>query len=120
MKSTTTCAQAVAPEDIRIGDYLAILHYVSEETPMLLGAESTFVEPKVARMTLMSWDTDPKRVIALCLPFVLVEEPDASRTTLDARRFRLARVSRRFGKSAFEKCDKNKEPCGKKKKHKRI
>lgn len=106
MKSTTTCAQAVAPEDIRVGDYLIVLHTTYELLPMLLGCESSFAPPKPTRMTLMSWDTEPKRVVRICLPIILVLEPDGEKDTIDVRRHNLARVDLAFGRTAFKKKEK--------------
>lgn len=46
-------------------------------------------------------ETVPFRVVEVCVPFVLVAEPDGAHRTLDLRRHRLARVSDRFGQRAF-------------------
>lgn len=102
MKTKTRFAKVVAPEDIHSGDYLVVLNTTYELTPMLIGCESFSPSPKAAPVTLMSWDTQPKKVIGVCLPIVLVLEPDGDKASLDTRRHRLARVAPHFGRAAFK------------------
>lgn len=121
MKTKTHCAKVVAPEDIQPGDYLVVLHTTYELTPMLIGCESFSAPPRAAPVTLMSWDTEPKKVLGVCLPIVLIVEPDGDKATLDTRRHQLARVAPHFGRAAFRKKgeDDKVEKSSRKKRRKR-
>ena len=60
-------------------------------------------------MTTLTWTERPGRaepplkVLEICLPYVLAEDPLGRPRMLDVRATRLARVSDRFGQAAFER-----------------
>jgi len=119
-ETENTLARAIAPEDIRVGDYLAILNVVHEEVPVMVPSEGwsaapTSIEP-VRMLLLPCSESVPLKVQAVCLPFVLVKSPPrpvfgpsggttnapALLRTLDTRRYRLARLSADYGKRVYK------------------
>jgi hypothetical protein len=104
MERETYIARLLAPEDIRPGQFVAVLHVVDEYLPLgcLFGETWTPIEP-----LRVLWLPEPRglpmKVLDVCLPFVLVKRPKGDCRTLDVRRQRLARVSTRFGRAAFER-----------------
>lgn len=93
-------ARVIAPEDIRKGDYVSILHVVVEH---LLDdcSGGTWKGMEQVRMLWMPWtEAAPMKVVDVCLPFVLVKKPDRKHRVIDTRRFRLARIPPEFGKLA--------------------
>ncbi len=99
----TTISQPLAPEDIRPGDYVSLLHVVSEFVPFFCIEDLDFRRVEPVRVTRMPWTIEPMEVVEVCLPFVLVRRPDGKHETLDVRRHGIARLSQRFGKRAFKR-----------------
>jgi hypothetical protein len=99
-----TLARALAPEDVRPGDYVAVLDEVVEfpswywcDEPVLTGRE------EVVRVRYTPRDDAlPMKVRAVCLPFVLVREPCGRERTLDVRRCRLARLHSDFAEASWK------------------
>lgn len=106
-----SAAKVLAPEDVRIGTYVAVLDVVQE---MIVG---TAVEswssnpPEVVRVRTMPCDCEfcghvtPMRVIAVCLPYVFVRKPGPGKgecRTIDIRRYRLAELAQDYGRAAFK------------------
>ena len=90
----TALARPVAPEDVRLGDYVICLE---ERSDYFRCKEFGGVE----RLTIYSPDTWPTRgrVTAVALPFVLVEQGGGDPALLDARLHRLARLPTSFGEA---------------------
>ncbi|MBN2448569.1 MAG: hypothetical protein JXO22_17715, partial [Phycisphaerae bacterium] len=66
-------ARALAPEDIRPGDYVTLLHYVTEVLPLAALVDTTWQTPKPIAVQWLPWGGGmPVRVLGVCLPFVLV------------------------------------------------
>jgi len=102
--STRMLARALAPEDIRPGYYVAVLYVIGEYVPWLALDEAGWRRAEPVRVQLLPRFGDhPMKVIDVCLPYVLVKEADGDYRTLDVRRHRLARVTRRFARTAFER-----------------
>lgn len=97
-------ARPRAPEDVRRGDYVSVLHVVGEHLccEQLAQAQYRSVEP-VRIAWLPFGDPTPMKVLEVCLPFVLVREADGAPRTLDTRRYRLARVTEEFARKAFKR-----------------
>ena len=98
--SSLTVAESLAPEDLRIGDYVATLHVIWEY-PSCLAPVDTMGEPKEAliRLRLLPKCTGiPLKVKAACLPFVLVKRPFGDCRTLDVRKLRLAKLDHTYAK----------------------
>jgi len=122
MHKDSTIVKPLAPEDIRPGDYLAVMHEVDEYLPIgaLLDC-SAFNQPRSLQPVQVQWlpcgECVPLKVKAVCLPFVLVKAPRPQPLgflalgrggsgpilrTLDVRRCRLARLSHAYGKRVFK------------------
>jgi hypothetical protein len=100
-------AKALAPEDIRPGDYVAPLFEVVEwpswyRDDCVLGESR---EP-LRNAMLPTCEPAPLKVVAVCLPLVLARRPTKEEVTLDVRRYRLARLDRRFARRAWKSARK--------------
>jgi hypothetical protein len=99
-----TLARALPPEDIRRGDYVALLYEVFEY-PSWFWCDDSALLPReeVVRIRYTPRDeAAPLKVRAVCLPFVLVREPSGRERTLDVRRVRLARLDREYAAAAWK------------------
>lgn len=110
MKTTTpkidrnaTLAKPLAPEDVRPGDYVAVLDE-EYECP----ASCWYLDPPehgetVIRLRLRHREPSaPLRVMDACLPFVYVKPPKGEGQTLDLRAVRLARLDRDYAERVCE------------------
>jgi hypothetical protein len=102
MKTVTDVARPIAPEDIRIGDYIAIMSTVVEWPPFFF--DQPFGRVDVVRTHhLPCSGGEPLKVQAICIPFLLVRNHKDEHTTIDLRRHRIAKLSEAFGKKASKK-----------------
>ena len=94
-------SRLIGPEDIRVGEYVTVSHVVYEWVSR--DEHQTLHRPiEPTRVTMMADDAGrPLRVVGVCQPFVLVEDPRGKHTTVDLRQHRLAKLSRDFGTHAF-------------------
>ncbi|MEQ8846850.1 hypothetical protein [Botrimarina sp.] len=92
-------AKPLAPEDVRAGDYVAVL---DEELQWC--AANWYCDPpphgeRVIHVRLRPREAAPPlRVLDACLPFVFVEPPDGAGYTLDLRAVRLARLDKGYAR----------------------
>jgi hypothetical protein len=97
MNEEMLVSKTVAPEDLRVGLDVTILHYL-RENPGVYGMFGVPCEDP----TPVRWTERPRRpvpplrVVGFCLPFVLVEDPLGSPLTLDVRAVRLVRLGESF------------------------
>lgn len=103
MDKQTKPSRVIGPEDVRRGDYVTVTHtmyeYFQDLCPSLPDDDV-----KIVRVTVMSDEAgQAKKVIAVCLPFVLVEDIAGKRESLDLRRQRIAILSKGYGRKAFKK-----------------
>jgi hypothetical protein len=99
-----TLAKSLAPEEIRVGDYVTPLHMVAEVPSYYWFSDCWNLpadEPVRIRFTCGS-DGTPLKVKSICLPFVLVKQATGTQTTLDLRKCQLARLDRRYAKRAWK------------------
>ncbi|RMF75386.1 MAG: hypothetical protein D6744_13560 [Planctomycetota bacterium] len=92
----------LAVEDLRIGDFVTITHELVESMPLcFIDDSATTQKPK--RVWLMPATAGrPLVVREVCLPFVFVETSKGKFRTLDVRRHRLARVSKKYARAVFD------------------
>jgi hypothetical protein len=102
-------AKVLAPEDLRVGDYVALLHVVREVPSFWLRDGIRAIGPiEPVRIAFMLNNGGvPYRVRSVCLPFVLVKTPSGRSRNLDVRRHRLARLTCAHAQAAWKACKKN-------------
>jgi hypothetical protein len=107
---TTPLAAAVAPEDLRNGDHVAVLTEVVE-VPSCCWCDLPGHPPEEPiRLRLMSRDSGlPLRIQSICLPFVLVRTPCGWSESIDIRRVQLVRVTRAYARTAWKQARKERD-----------
>lgn len=102
-------AKVLAPEDVRAGDYVAVLHVVYELPSFLWCGESSTVRlDEPVRVPFMPKQGGvPLRVRSVCLPFILVKTPSGTLRNLDVRRHQLARLDRDYARIVWKACKKS-------------
>jgi hypothetical protein len=114
--AAATLARTVAPEDVQPGDFVTVLYEVVEVPSFLWQSDTALLpasEPVRIRF-LAPRGGIPFKVKSVCLPFVLVKYPSGRRRILDMRQYRLARLERRFAKSAWKALKTGKAKAAKK------
>lgn len=112
-------AKAIAPEDLRRGDYVAVTSETIEFPAFLLCGEAWNSPDGMLRSEALPVDAGvPLKVREICLPFVMVRRPAGEYDTLDVRRCRLARLDRGFATASWKALERrdsaeNKKRCGK-------
>jgi len=102
--AAATVARSLAPEEVRIGDYVAVLRTVYEVPTFLwCGDDALSDRSEPVRMQLVPEEGgEPLKVKAVCLPYVLVKSPRGKTSALDVRRHQLARLGRGFARRAWK------------------
>jgi hypothetical protein len=97
-------AKPLAPEDVRTGDFVAVLHVVYELPSFLWFPDAALLPPEEpVRVTFLPGDSGvPLKVRAVCLPFLLVEDALGEHRVLDLRRTNVARLDRGFAKTTWK------------------
>ena len=108
MENAARLAKTLAPEDVRVGDYVAILLELVEFPPYgaLLASPCTYSPPGTLEAIAVRKRSDnirPMRVVGVCLPFVPVKCVNGKHRTLDLRQKTLARLGNRYGRRAFKR-----------------
>lgn len=119
-------SRAVAPEDLRVGDYVTVAHRTYQLVPLDPFTPGDVLQPQSIRL-IPDEAGECYRVAAVCLPFVLTRSAGGGHPTLDVRRMTLRRLDKRFGKAAFAALSPKKRTgseascttCAKRKKRKR-
>ncbi len=115
--SESRLACVLAPDDFATGIYIAILKVRHE---YISCGFFSGIDPNAQpfQVSMMPWDDEPlvvMRVVEYCLPFALVRKPCGEVVTIDTRRYVLAQVSDRFGKTIFAEAKRlRREACRKK------
>jgi hypothetical protein len=97
-------AKALAPEDIRPGDFVALLDELYEYPSFWWCADATLLAPdEPVRIRFVPHaENVPLKVKQVCLPFVLAKLPRDGGRTLDLRRCRLARLDPAYAAAAWK------------------
>src|SRR5262245_57311657 len=105
-------ARSLAAEDLRCGDFVAILHEIVEWPSFFWTCDSHLLPPdEPVRLTCKSSDCGtPLKVKAICLPFVFVKLPSGQHRTLDVRRHQLARLDADYGQTVWKTLSKQAKP----------
>jgi hypothetical protein len=104
-----TTAKVLAPEDVRAGDFVALLQVVHELPSFFWCGGIGMMRPdEPVRVSFVPNDGGvPLRVRSVCLPFILVKAPSGRLRHLDVRRHRLARLDRAHAQAAWKACKKS-------------
>ncbi|MCA9238035.1 MAG: hypothetical protein KDA44_21325 [Planctomycetales bacterium] len=115
----TTLAKPLAPEDVRPGDYVAVLDWTFEVPSYFWEGEESWRREDVVRIRFLPHREllVPLRVDAACLPFVLAKTPSGDARTVDLRQVRLARLDGEYGKRAWKALKPRREKKGRRKRH---
>ena len=105
---TTTCdapvSRPLAPEDLRCGDFVSILHEIIELPSYYWTCDAQILPP--GELIRIQWRTadcgTPLKVKAICLPFLLVKSPCGKHRTLDCRQHRLVQLSRDYARTVWK------------------
>jgi hypothetical protein len=95
--------RTLAPEDIRRGQYVSILHVVVQVLPTLCAEDVRWGKVELLNIECLPQKVEPMKVIEVCLPFVLVRRVSGRHRMIDVRRYRLAEVDERFGRKVFKR-----------------
>ena len=102
--ASSRLAKALAPEEIRAGDFVTPLHVVAE-VPSYFWCDEAWDRPRDEPVRIRFTPTSdglPLKVKSVCLPFVLVKHASGAKLTIDVRTCQLARLDARFGKLAWK------------------
>jgi hypothetical protein len=111
----STLARALAPEDVRPGDFVALLDEM-HELPSFWWCLDSALHPRdrLVRLRMIpTHESLPLRVKSVCLPFVLTKQPSGQCRTLDLRRCHIARLDRTFATAAWKAYKKKKQAIAK-------
>lgn len=98
----TALATILAPEDLRCGDYIAVLDEFVD-VPAWLWCDSSLDAPISRRIRCRAGDAGvPLRVKAICLPFVFVKSALRRSMTLDVRHFQLVRLDPHYARTVWK------------------
>jgi hypothetical protein len=96
-RGDASLAKALAPEEIRRGDFVTALYVISEWPSWFWDDDARHPREEPVRIrSTPAGDAEPMLVRRICLPFVLVRTPTGDERTLDVRKCRLARLERKF------------------------
>ena len=96
-------SRVLAPEDIRAGQYISVLHVIYEFLPSGCFDDAAWRPLEPLRVRCLPEAVTPMRVVAVCLPYVLVRSARGRHGTIDVRRFVLSRVPKRYGRQVFKR-----------------
>ena len=95
-----TLAKALAPEDVRPGDFVTPLFVITEMPSFWWNGGCWNLphdQPVRIRLTY-NCDGMPMRVKSVCLPFVLAKSPAGEQNTIDLRKCQIARLDQGYAK----------------------
>ena len=99
----TSIAAMVAPEDLRRGDFIAVLSEVIELPSFLWTETIPSARSELVRVRrLPTEDRSPLKVKAICLPFIFVRLPSGQFQTIDVRLASLVRLEKRYAKAVWK------------------
>jgi hypothetical protein len=104
-------AKMLAPEDVRAGDYVTLLHVTYQVPSWFWCADSTLLPPdEPIRIRYLAPEGGlPLKVRSVCLPFVLIESAVGQSCALDLRQCSVARLRKPYARAAWKALKKNKK-----------
>lgn len=110
MSTYTLTRRIRSPEDIQIGDHVVKTHKRYQLVPC--NVERSVTGEAVEPIILYGWPFDagePMKVLAVCLPFVMVKTTYDTREAIDTRQDVLMKVSKTYAKAAKPQPEKKKK-----------
>jgi hypothetical protein len=99
----TSIAAMVAPEDLRRGDFVAVLSEIVELPSFLWTETIPSGRSELVRVRrLPTEDRAPLKVRAICLPFVFVKLPSGQFQTIDVRLASLVRLEKAYAETVWK------------------
>ena len=99
----SSIAAVVAPEDLRRGDFVAVLSEIIELPSFLWNDTLESVRSELVRIRhVPTGNRAPLKVKAICLPFLFVKSPNDEYQTLDLRLATLARLEARYARQVWK------------------
>lgn len=112
MTQDLTTSRRLAPEDIRPGMFVAVSAKLYEIFPYWLAGCTPGVSIEMIRFTgFVRTDGSPRRVLSVCLPFVMTECAKGEVEMLDIRRDTLVQLDEMFGLELFTRPDTDRCSC---------
>lgn len=107
-KGDTTVAARVAGEDIQPGDFVAVLYEVAEYPSFLWCCSAVSLEEREpVRVRYLPRNAgEPLRVMAVCLPFVYVQNVKGNVAGIDIRQHELVRLDPKVGRRLWRQLTK--------------
>ena len=96
-KTEIQMARLIAPEDIVRGQYLVIMGEIEEIEPFFCTSDLLEKQSLPIRYERMCGYIEPIRVLAVCVPFILIRYVTGQVRSLDCRQTRFARVDAAYG-----------------------
>lgn len=106
--STTDLSRPLAAEDVRCGDFVAVLYEIIDVPSYMWTCDSHLLPPDKP-VRLKWWTSDcgiPLKVKAISLPFVYVRKPCGEHCTLDVRQHHLVRLGRSYARTVWKTMSK--------------
>jgi hypothetical protein len=102
--SDSYVSRSLAPEDLRCGDFVAILQEIDEWPSFFWHCDAQLLPPnEPVRLARRGSDGGtPLKVKAICLPFVFVKNPCGQHCVLDVRQHRLARLNEEYARTVWK------------------
>ena len=107
---TTSLAASVAPEDLKCGDYVAVLKEIIEVPSFLWFDTAPCKRDELVRMQCIPTGSGmPLKIKAVCLPFVFVKSPFGQCETIDVRRAKLVRLNDAYARKVRKRLRKQQQ-----------
>jgi hypothetical protein len=104
MDTEITVSKLLPPEDVRPGDFITLLRETCEFLNLWAACDPLMKREPMLRAEFTAKDAGvPLRVVAVCLPFVLVEDVSQTHRTLDLRRQVVARLDENYARKAMKR-----------------
>lgn len=98
----SSLAATVAPEDLRRGQFVAVLSEIIE-LPSFLWTETFCGHSELVRIRYLPTENRvPLKVKAICLPYVFVKLPCGQHKTIDVRLASLVRLDKSYAKAVWK------------------
>lgn len=110
--SSTRTAKSVAPEDLQVGEFVAVLSRIYQYPSFLWFSRDGDDRYETVRLKFLPHKNagEPLKIKAVCLPFVLVQFASKKIESIDVRQCQLARVDKQFADLAWKGWKESSKP----------